>query len=54
MTKGITPDRLTSKGYGFSKPIALNQLEGGKKDNPAGRALNRRTEFKVTKQKQIE
>ncbi|SOD12170.1 OmpA family protein [Pedobacter xixiisoli] len=54
MSKGITPDRLTSKGYGFSKPVALNQTEGGKKDNPAGRALNRRTEFKVTKQKQIE
>ncbi|RYE23933.1 MAG: hypothetical protein EOP51_09015 [Sphingobacteriales bacterium] len=54
MIKGITPDRLTSKGYGFSKPVAPNQLEGGKKDYPEGRAQNRRTEFKVTKQKQIE
>ncbi|MFN0255360.1 OmpA family protein [Pedobacter ureilyticus] len=52
MAKGITPDRLTFKGYGFSKPVAPNKLKDGK-DNPEGRALNRRTEFKVTKQKSI-
>ncbi len=50
MSKGIVPERMTSKGYGFSKPIAPNKLSNGK-DNPDGRALNRRTEFKVTKQK---
>lgn len=50
MSKGIVPDRMTFKGYGFSKPIAPNKLTNGK-DNPDGRALNRRTEFKVTKQK---
>lgn len=48
VSKGIAPERMTSKGYGFSVPVAPNQLKGGK-DNPAGRALNRRTEFKVTK-----
>lgn len=47
--KGIAASRITSKGYGFSKPIAPNQLPSGK-DNPQGRQLNRRTEFKVTKQ----
>lgn len=50
ISKGITADRMTSKGYGFSKPVAPNKLADGK-DNPEGRALNRRTEFKVTKQK---
>lgn len=46
--KGIAQSRMTSKGYGETKPIALNELPNGK-DNPDGRALNRRTEFKVTK-----
>lgn len=48
IAKGISESRMTSKGYGMTKPIAPNQLPNGK-DNPAGRALNRRTEFKVTK-----
>jgi OOP family OmpA-OmpF porin len=48
VSKGIALERLTSKGYGFTIPVALNQLKGGA-DNPTGRALNRRTEFKVTK-----
>ncbi|WP_316783853.1 OmpA family protein [Pedobacter frigiditerrae] len=48
ISKGIAPERMTSKGYGFDVPIAPNQLAKGK-DNPEGRALNRRTEFKVTK-----
>jgi OOP family OmpA-OmpF porin len=46
--KGIASNRMTSKGYGESRPIAPNELADGK-DNPDGRALNRRTEFKVTK-----
>ena len=50
LSKGITEDRLTWKGYGFSKPVAPNQLKKGK-DNPEGRALNRRTEFKVLSDK---
>jgi OOP family OmpA-OmpF porin len=46
--KGIPASRMTSKGYGETRPIAPNELAKGK-DNPEGRALNRRTEFKVTK-----
>jgi len=42
INNGIAPERLTSKGYGFSKPIAPN-------NTPEGRAENRRTELLVTK-----
>ncbi|RBQ10404.1 OmpA family protein [Pedobacter miscanthi] len=50
-SKGIAAARMTSKGYGESMPIAPNEIivKRKKKDNPAGRAKNRRTEFKVTK-----
>ncbi len=44
--KGIDKKRLQAKGYGETQPIAPNKLPNGK-DNPDGRALNRRTEFKV-------
>jgi OOP family OmpA-OmpF porin len=40
LTKGIAPDRVTSKGYGITVPIAEN-------DTAEGRALNRRTEVKI-------
>ncbi len=36
---------MTSKGYGESRPVAPNELNG--KDNPAGRQLNRRVEIFV-------
>jgi outer membrane protein OmpA-like peptidoglycan-associated protein len=42
ISKGISPDRLTSAGYGYDQPIAPNTTV-------EGRAQNRRTEFKVTK-----
>lgn len=42
---GINPRNLTSKGYGESMPVAPNTING--RDNPDGRALNRRTEFMV-------
>ena len=35
---GISADRLTSKGYGESKPFGPN-------DSPEGKAANRRVEF---------
>ncbi|HSK12825.1 MAG TPA: OmpA family protein, partial [Phnomibacter sp.] len=41
VSRGIEAPRLTSKGYGSSKPLADNNTE-------AGRARNRRTEMKVT------
>lgn len=47
ISKGINPDNIYAKGYGKSRPIAPNTING--KDNPEGRQLNRRTEFKVLK-----
>ncbi|MBN2299155.1 MAG: OmpA family protein [Deltaproteobacteria bacterium] len=38
VSKGIAPERLTSKGYGSSMPVADN-------DTREGRTLNRRVEF---------
>lgn len=38
--KGVPPERLTHKGYGFTKPKASNKTE-------EGRAINRRVEFTI-------
>jgi len=46
ITKGIDAARLQSKGYGETAPVAPNTTPEGR-DNPEGRAKNRRTEFKV-------
>lgn len=43
---GIDKKRLTSQGFGESKPIAANQHADGS-DNPEGRQLNRRTDFQI-------
>jgi len=40
LSKGIVASRLTSKGYGDTKPVADNKTE-------EGRAANRRTAFIV-------
>ncbi len=40
--KGIEPDRVASKGYGESRPVATN-------DTPEGQAANRRVEFTILK-----
>ncbi|MFD0793497.1 OmpA family protein [Mucilaginibacter litoreus] len=48
ISMGIDESRIYPKGYGERKPIAPNKLPNGK-DNPAGRQLNRRTEFTVIK-----
>ena len=42
--KGVPSSRLRSKGYGYSVPVADNSTV-------AGRALNRRTEFKILENK---
>lgn len=47
ISKGVKAAQLESKGYGESMPIEPNRIDG--KDNPEGRAKNRRTEFKVLK-----
>lgn len=46
LNKGISPDRIKAVGYGESMPVAENQFADGT-DNPEGRKLNRRTEFKI-------
>jgi outer membrane protein OmpA-like peptidoglycan-associated protein len=38
--QGIKTDRISTRSFGESQPVADNELNG--KDNPAGRALNRR------------
>ncbi|TMI66078.1 MAG: flagellar motor protein MotB [Bacteroidetes bacterium] len=43
ISKKITATRLTSKGFGSTKPVAPNKTEDG-------RAMNRRTEMKVISQ----
>jgi outer membrane protein OmpA-like peptidoglycan-associated protein len=42
LSKGIAKDRITSKGYGETQPVATN-------DTDEGRQLNRRVEFKILK-----
>lgn len=51
VSRGIPASRMISKGYGSTMPVAPNFLPN-KKDNPAGRALNRRTEFKAINNKE--
>ncbi|MFT4968718.1 MAG: outer membrane protein OmpA-like peptidoglycan-associated protein [Chitinophagales bacterium] len=46
ISKGISKDRVSAKGYGESSPVAPNENEDGS-DNEEGRQKNRRTEFKV-------
>jgi outer membrane protein OmpA-like peptidoglycan-associated protein len=42
---GIDRGRLTAKGFGARNPAAPNSMGG--KDDPEGRQLNRRTEFRI-------
>jgi outer membrane protein OmpA-like peptidoglycan-associated protein len=42
--KGVNQDKITSKGYGYTKPVADNNTK-------AGRMMNRRVEFVVTFEK---
>jgi outer membrane protein OmpA-like peptidoglycan-associated protein len=46
VARGVRRDRLSVEGFGKRKPVAPNTLPDGR-DNPAGRALNRRVEAVV-------
>lgn len=48
IAKGIAATRIISQGYGETKPVASNSNPDGT-DNPDGRQLNRRVEFKILK-----
>ncbi|WP_193222061.1 OmpA family protein [Amylibacter sp. SFDW26] len=48
---GIETSSLTSVGLGETKPVAPNSIGG--RDNPDGRALNRRVDIKVTTTKKV-
>ena len=43
---GIDASRMTAKGYGKTRPVALNK-KANDKDAPEGRQLNRRVELKI-------
>jgi OOP family OmpA-OmpF porin len=45
VSKGVEANRVYTEGKGKSQPIAPNEING--KDNPAGRAKNRRVEIEV-------
>ena len=48
---GIDRGRMIAKGLGEEQPAAPNTTAGGR-DNPRGRQLNRRTEFRVVSEEQ--
>lgn len=50
--RGVEKNRLVAKGYGETKPIAPNTNTDGS-DNPEGRAINRRTEFRIIAQRDV-
>jgi len=47
VTRGISPSRIERKWFGESNPVAKNAKVDGS-DDPDGRQLNRRVEFKLT------
>jgi outer membrane protein OmpA-like peptidoglycan-associated protein len=47
LSKGVSPNQLQGKAMGKCCPIAPETIDG--KDNPAGREINRRVEYKVIK-----
>jgi outer membrane protein OmpA-like peptidoglycan-associated protein len=48
ISKGIAKERITAKGYG--ETVLVNNCANGVKCDDAAHQLNRRTEFKITKQ----
>lgn len=53
LEKGISAKRLQARGYGETVPVAPNENPDGT-DNPEGRAKNRRTEFSILGQLEVE
>lgn len=49
--KGIDPNLITTRGMGESQPIAPNTING--RDNPEGRAKNRRVEITVEAEERV-
>lgn len=47
--RGVSPSLISARGEGESNPVAPNTLPNGR-DNPAGRAKNRRVEITVEAQ----
>ena len=45
VSKGVEPNRIYTEGKGEKQPVAPNRIGG--KDNPEGRAKNRRVEIEV-------
>src|SRR5690606_7415521 len=41
--EGVAQSRIKAQGLGETEPVAENEING--KDNPSGRAKNRRVEF---------
>ncbi len=52
VSRGINTSRLKAVGFGETLPIAANTLDNGR-DNPKGRAANRRTEFRLVDSEEI-
>ena len=48
---GIDPDMITALGYGETRPVANNEIDGA--DNPDGRSLNRRVDISVTTERRV-
>jgi outer membrane protein OmpA-like peptidoglycan-associated protein len=46
LLKGLAPERIIMRGYSEDVPIAPNETPSNE-DDPAGRAKNRRVEFKL-------
>lgn len=46
ISRGVDARRIKGIGYGETRPIAPNEYPDGR-DNPEGRAKNRRTDFKI-------
>jgi OOP family OmpA-OmpF porin len=51
--KGVNSSVVTAQGFGEADPVAPNALPNGK-DNPAGRAQNRRVEITVDGTQQVQ